>query len=306
MQTRALGLVLVCASFAAATPAHAECAPERYFGTPSGTTIPTHGSIYLFDKSYGRSMFTAGTLAVHFFGRPGVYEVVPLGDGLERLDYLSFDGGALDVTLGGDWTHALYPLSADWQREPPPRVLQYWHVLPDRYAPDDIRTGAVEIQIDQPVAAIDARWVFGDHATEWRMAPHTVEDFVNTSVVEIGDIPCGVNNLAIDEVIAGGHLELTAVRFDGSRAVIHGLPARLVESEMPRDSQGMGHALKRGLGAPRFRVLSQTPREIAQDIPADWNPFVGLDDVLGAALLGGGGLAIGCFLFLKLRRGVRV
>src|SRR5262249_11660274 len=99
-----------------------------------------------------------------------------------------------------------------------PHVLAYWHdVSPER--------DALAIQLDQPTAAVLARWTFGDTTTEWLVVPQTFADQPGVSVVALGETGCGAATLPPAQLRAGGALELVAIGVDGSRTRIAGLPA---------------------------------------------------------------------------------
>jgi hypothetical protein len=144
---------------------------------------------------------------------------------------------------------------------PAPRVLQYWHDVSPC-------SDAVMIQLDQPVAQVIARWTFAGAMDERVVTPQT-------DVVELGTTECDEPNLDMTQLAAGGHLELIAIRADGSQITVRGLPARLATAEMPQDGNGLAHALQHG------DLPSEPPPPL---VPADWNPMRGIDTALWAGL----------------------
>ncbi len=182
--------------------------------------------------------------------------------------------------------------------EPAPRVLQYWHDHATTTAP--VRD-ALMIQLAEPVAAVVARWTYAGEATEWTVVPRTDDDRPGVSVVELGDADGGSHTLEMSQLRAGGHLDLTAIRLDGSRVAIHGLPSRLATDEMPTDDVGVAHALQPAVRPP------PPPHKatVVSALPADWNPLRGLDDALGWGLGGIGLLTLGVIAAFRLRPTLR-
>jgi hypothetical protein len=86
-----------------------------------------------------------------------------------------------------------------------------------------------------------ARWTgeeSGDTAEWWVLARSWLHETDYT--LALGDVGCaGRRTLDPDDLRAGGHLELTAVRLDGSEVPIAGLPDRI--------STGLSPASKRAL-----------------------------------------------------------
>jgi hypothetical protein len=285
--------------------AGAECLPARFLGTPSGATLPRVGSIYVYDQRAGWADAETAYTAV-FRGAPGVSKVTIIGEGVERIDYVygGFGDGSLEVSLGDAWAHAVYHIDPAWRPEPAPRVLQYWRDAPNMWDEGD----AVMIQIDQPVAAVVARWTFDGVVTEWLVAPHTDEDLPGASVVELGEVTCGAQTLDMAEMHAGGHLELVGIRADGSRVAIHGLPDRIAEDQMPADSVGFHHAVTSTSQLVRHDLAPPQPPPAPPAVgalPADWNPMRGLDDALWLGAGAGGALALVFFGLFRLRPSLR-
>ena len=181
--------------------------------------------------------------------------------------------------------------------DPAPRVLQYWH---DQSVGPGAAHDALMIQLDAPVAAVVARWTFGDATTEWTVGPRTDAAHPGVSVVELGDLG-GSPTLVMRELAAGGHLDLTAIGADGARVAIRGLPARLATDEMPTDDTGLGRAL--ASVPPPTVVRAAAP--VVSPLPADWNPMRGLDDALWWALGAIGLLTLGVIAAFRLRPALR-
>lgn len=181
--------------------------------------------------------------------------------------------------------------------DPAPRVLQYWHEQSPPTAPGQ---DALMIQLDEPVAAVVARWTYAGTTTAWTVVPRTAEDRPGVTVIALGDLDGGSPTLATSELQAGGHLDLMAIDLDGSRVAIRGLPSRLSTAEMPTDHIGLGRALQPDVAGP-------PPEEAAvgSPLPADWNPMRGLDDALGWALGAIGLLTLGVIAAFRLRPTLR-
>lgn len=213
---------------ALAPAAHAECAIPRWIGTPSGTTIPEHGSLYMFDQGY------AADEPVEFAdGVPHRWEKVRISDDVVRIDYAAGLASTVAVTVR-DEPYA-YTVDAAWT--PPsraPRVLQYWHQVS---AWTCSYTDSWMIQVDQPTAAFRVRWTQGAFGGEIDAAlVGTTFEYIEParvgedgrSVIELGKHDCVPGaTLRPEALAAGGRLRLFAIRFDGSEAEVTGLPAAM-------------------------------------------------------------------------------
>jgi hypothetical protein len=166
--------------------------------------------------------YARSELSVSWRGPAGSVTQTELADYVVRIDYEGLEGSEL-VVNGVD-----YPLVRDW-RSPAraPRVIRYWH-LQNHWACSS--TDSLSIEIDQPTAAIRARWTHDGATTEWVVpawgrAP--------APVVELGKINCGGTTLPPAELRKGGRLELFAIRVDGSELPIAGLPKFIFTPMLP-------------------------------------------------------------------------
>lgn len=212
-------LVIVALLLGGIEQAEAMCAYLPRNGAAS-TSIPTRGSLYVYDGTLGSP--TEHRQEVSWRGSVGVATEVKVSDTIVRIDYEGEPGSELIVN------RVRYPLVPEW-RAPTraPRLLRYWHQL-NRWTCS--RTDSLRIEIDQPTAAIRARWTHEGKSTEWLFpAPGSA----STSELELGKINCGGTTLPPSELRTGGHLELTAIRFDGSEVPVAGLPGFIFTAMLP-------------------------------------------------------------------------
>ena len=160
--------------------------------------------------------------------RAGTATIARVADRIVRIDYEGPPGAALTVAtpFRGDGPRT-YHLAATWRAPAkPPRVLQYWHHLIEG---DCWHADSLMVQLDQATAAVRARWTFEGRTVEWLEAVHAEE---SKAVLELGNINCAATSIPPDELAAGGHLELVAIRLDGSEVEIRGLPSRISTREL--------------------------------------------------------------------------
>lgn len=234
-------LVAALASLAFAPAAHAECGIRQWYGTPSGTTIPEHGSLYIFADEY-RGDPTQKSDVVFSDGVPHRWEMTRVDDNLVRVDYAA--GLATTVTAGIGWDDKMtYSIDPTWKAPAQaPRVIQYWHNASEwtcSYADSWM------IQIDQPTAAFRVRFTKLDdigNTIEYIEPAQSGED--GRSVLEIGKHDCiGAPSISPDVLAAGGVLELVAIRFDGSEVAVTGLPTMMKTSDLRTSSGGIHDAI---------------------------------------------------------------
>lgn len=228
-------LVTAVATLSLAPSAHAECAKPKWIGTPTGTTIPEHGSLYIFEEDYRGDSFAHMEKIEFSDGVPHRWETTRISDRVVRVDYAA--GLASTVTAGIRWDSVTYSIDPAW-RAPAhaPRVLQYWHHASEwacSYADSWL------VQVDQPTAAFRVVFTPNDDISmpvEYIEPAQTGAD--GRSVLEIGKHDCVSSTKISPETLArGGVLELYAIRFDGSEVAVTGLPATMKTSEM-RTSSG--------------------------------------------------------------------
>lgn len=204
-------------TLALAPAAHADCAIPTWIGTPDGTTLPPHGTLYIYDDR---------------------------SDAPDRVVRHEYDAGlstTIDVKVG--WETMTYPIDARWK--PPadaPRVIQYWHHASEwtcSYADSWM------IQVDQPTAAFRIRWTnIDDIGTTLEYIEPAKTGAGGRSVVEIGKHDCiGQMKITPEQLAAGGFLELVAIRVDGSEVEVAGLPDLMKTSEMRTSEGGVAEAI---------------------------------------------------------------
>ena len=254
MKQLAWGVVFVIAAVPAR--ADAECGTPRWFGVADGTTLPVQGSVYVHHEAMRWEDDRLPEPVFRWVGAASTLSIEKASAVVVRVDYdapHAFGAQLLsdpddywdtpNVTFDRAWTA---PATA-------PRVVQYWH---DVSAWTCSETNSVNIQLDQPVAAVRARWTYKGETHEWIEAPRSTEP--TKSVIEIGKFNCGSTTVDPAELAGGGHLELIAIRADRSEVAITGLPVVLSTKEMPSDeSDRTMHMLP--VVAAAAPALAETP-----------------------------------------------
>lgn len=235
MKLAPVGLAVALLSIAAAR-AEADCGNPHWVGTPTGTSIPSTGSLYLFDGS------VVDSDELKSRGGP-IVKQTKVGPGVVKLDYVT---KADELELKDDFDPTLLNVNPTWK--PPaasPRVIQYWHQVSEWTCSS---TDAVLIQIDQPTAAFRVVWQPKNQAARQFVFPARTADN-NISVLQLGKLDC-VSEPTIDpaELATGGRLMLFAIRFDGSEVAVTGLPATLSTGTMPTTADGISRAIGFPLG----------------------------------------------------------
>lgn len=234
-------LVAALASLALAPAAHAECAIPKWIGTPSGTTLPEHGSLYIFDEGYRPSAYADEETVQFSDGVPHRWVETRVSDNVVRVDYAA--GLASTVTAGIRWDKMTYAIDPAWRAPAQaPRVVQYWHHQSEWSCS---HSDSWMFQIDQPTAAFRVVFTRLDdigHSIEYIEPAQVGED--GRSVLEIGKHDCVAQATIAPETLAeGGILELYAIRFDGTEARVTGLPDMLKTSEMRTSDGGIYDAI---------------------------------------------------------------
>ena len=220
----------------AAAEARADCAIREWFGTPDGTKLPPSGVLFIHDEMLGYND-DAPSVEHRWIGQPGHLTVHRVEDAIARIEYVGFAGSTLVIKNRRD-EEVKYPLVEEWSPYPrSPRVLTYWHQEMEWTCS---WADSLIVQIDQPVAAIRARWSYEGRAVEWIEATQTERTKI---VVELGKINCGGTTIQPDQLREGGELELFAIRFDGSEVAIRGMPKWISLAKMPTINAGVEGAL---------------------------------------------------------------
>ncbi len=215
-------LVVTVAATTTAGRADAMCGEPAWVGSTPGTTIPAHGSLYVYGEALDYDSHT-------HVGGPIVRET-RISHTLARLDY-DTDARELRVHAGWEDVYAFY-VDPHWAAPKfAPRVVQAWHHASHWTCSS---TDSVSFQLDQPTAAVRVVWsYFGAPAREWivptQLATSPRGWLLN--VLELGKINCGGTTIPPEELAVGGELTLYAIRFDGSEVHVDGLPARLSSAD---------------------------------------------------------------------------
>jgi hypothetical protein len=145
-----------------------------------------------------------------------------------RIDYVGAEGSQLSFrNRYGEETYT-YKLAAEWTAPTKePRVLQYWHHVSEWECSS---SDELSIQLDQPTAAVRARWTINGRTVEYVEAARTDG---TKAVVSFGKVDCGGTSIPPAQLADGGELELYAIRLDGSEVRISNMPRRVATSEMP-------------------------------------------------------------------------
>jgi hypothetical protein len=234
-------LAAVLLTLALAPAAHAECARPTWIGTPTGSVLPEHGSLYIYDSGYSYNAYSDLKETVFSDGVPHRWAETRVSDDILRVDYAA--GLATTMQVGVGWAPVTYTIDPMWKAPADaPRVLQYWHQVSEWTCS---RTDSVMIQIDQPTAAFRVRWTNLDDIGSTREYIEPAQTGDNgRSVLELGKHNCiGEMHIRPEELAAGGVLELVAIRFDGSEVAVTGLPEMIDTSEMRTSDGGIEEAI---------------------------------------------------------------
>jgi hypothetical protein len=226
-----LGVLLACAE------AHADCAVPQWLGTPTGTDVPTRGVLFLHDESLRWSDDAQPVVEITWKGS-GSTTISRVEDSVARIEYEGSPGAELTIAPGYyDDSRATYRLGADWRApSAAPRVLQYWHHQTEWTCS---WADTLMIQLDQPAAAVRARWIYYGRAVDYIEALRSDD---TKSALALGKIDCGGTSIPPDQLARGGELELYAIRHDGSEVRVLGLPRRISSTELPSREDGLGGA----------------------------------------------------------------
>lgn len=224
------GLLAACALASLTQTADADCGNPHWVGTPTGASIPTSGSLYLFDG------YMTDNDELKPRGGP-IKRETKVGPGVIKLDYVTT---ADELELAAD-EPTLLNVNPAWK--PPaaaPRVIQYWHQVS---AWTCSSSDLVWLQIDQPTAAFRVVWEARNRPARQFVFPARTGDN-HISVLPLGKLNC-VSEPIIDpaELAAGGRLTLFAIRYDGSEVAVTGLPEILTTRAMPTTEDGIERAI---------------------------------------------------------------
>ncbi len=239
MRVLALSGIVVGTLLTSAASADAKCGTPRWLGAASGTSVPSAGTLYLHDESLawdGPVDIDPSWLAVQWEHGEGTVHVVRGEGAIATIEYEGPPGATLKIHGGYDSADLV--LAEDWQAPAKaPRVLQYWHHA-SRWTCSS--SDSLMIQIDQPTAAVRVRWHVNGHAVDYIEATRNEE---TKSVLELGKINCGGENVPLEQLYDGVGIELYAIRFDGTEVRIEGMPERISLRELESVEGHMDHAM---------------------------------------------------------------
>ncbi|NVB77224.1 MAG: hypothetical protein HOV81_02410 [Kofleriaceae bacterium] len=261
---------------AAAGSADADCAIPQWVGTATGTKVPLRGTLFVHDESLGWNEDAPPELDVGWSGTVFT-QITRVERAVARIDYVGSEGSEISFkNRYGDETYT-YKLDADWVAPTKkPRVLQYWHHVFEWTCSS---SDELMIQLDQPTAAVRARWTINGHTVEYVEAARTDG---TKAVVSFGKTNCGGASIPPEQLADGGEIELYAIRLDGSEVRIPNMPRRVTTSEMPAREDNFEDA---------FTIVTQKKSAHVDRAPASkW---------VGAAVLAL--LALGGVLGMRLR-----
>lgn len=241
MRALAISGILVGAVLTtAAATAEADCAPAGWFGASHDTTVPTRGTVYLHEESLAWDLpgdIDPSWLKLQWENGEGTARLVRSEGAVAVVEYEGPSGSTLKLLDRWDEPTALQLVSG-WQ--PParaPRVLQYWHTTESWTCSS---TDSLMIQLDQPATAVRVRWHVNGHAVDYLEA--TRNDGTKT-VLELGKINCGRENVPLEQLYDGVGIELYAIRHDGSEVKVEGMPSHIRLADLEGTGGGMDQAL---------------------------------------------------------------
>ncbi|MDB4961179.1 MAG: hypothetical protein JWP01_1178 [Myxococcales bacterium] len=211
----------------------ADCGIPVWLGTAEQTALPVRGSVFVHHESlrYADASDPLPQPGVRWVGEAAsIVRVEKVSDVVVRIDYDAPHtfAAVLYASSNDEWGPTHVTFDPGWTAPTtPPRVIQYWHEVSSWTCSS---TDSLKLQVDQPTAAFRVRWTHDGKTREWIEAGRTWND--RTSL-ELGKINCGSETVDPAELAAGGHLELIAIRSDGSEVAVTGLPETISTREMP-------------------------------------------------------------------------
>ncbi len=241
MRALALSGIVVGVLLIATQDARASCGIPTWVGTPDATHVPTSGVVYLHDEALGWDSVPEPIedfLQVEWVGGSGAtIHVRRVERTVASIEYDGPAGSRLRVYDRYDTVRAEYVLDAAWQASPqPPRVLQYWREQSEWTCS---WSDSLMIQIDQPTAAVRVRWTVNGHSVDYIEA---LQIDGPKAALELGKINCGGENMPLEQLLAGGEMELFAIRLDGSEVPIQGMPRRVALADLSGIEGHLAHA----------------------------------------------------------------
>lgn len=215
-------------------------------GNAHGAHVPPRGVLYIHDEVMGWDSVPEGVedfLKVQWVGVSGVewagvrgpsIHVTRVGTSIASIEYEGPAGSGLRVFDRDDVLRAEYVLDADWQApKQAPRVVQSRR---NQHQWTCSWSDSLMLELDQPMAAVRMRWLTHGGEVDYIEA-------LQGETLELGKINCGGENMPLDQLIAGGVIELFAIRLDGSEVPIIGLPRWIALGDFEPESRGGGNVL---------------------------------------------------------------
>lgn len=267
--------------------ADAECGIPHWFGAADGSALPARGSIYVHHEMmrFGDASDAPPQPLIRWIGASSTVSVEKVSDVVIRIDYDAPHAFGAELQTDPEDYYESTHVTFDPRWTAPataPRVISYWH---DKTSWTCSSSDVLRIQVDQPTAAFRLRWTFAGETREWIEAGRTSDD---ATLLELGKIDCGSKTVDPEELAAGGHLEVIAIRSDRSEITVTGLPSRISTADMPT-MQGF-HGL----------AMMQTPADLIESHPlSSVGPAESPTRTLGIIVLGI--LALGGLLAIRYR-----
>lgn len=266
MRVLAASGIIVGTLLTAAATADADCVPANWHGASSGARVPTRGTVYVHEETLGWDLpgdIDASWIQFQWENGEGTARLVRSEGAVAVVEYEGPPGSTLKLLDRWDEATDLQ-LVDSWQ--PParaPRVLQYWHSTASWTCSS---TDSLMVQLDQPVTAVRVRWHVNGHAVDYLEA---TRNNGTKTVLELGKINCGGENVPLEQLYDGVGLELYAIRFDGSEVKIEGMPSRMELGDLEGTDGGMEQALT--IVATQETSAAQQATRPAQRPPAsEW------------------------------------
>ncbi|MCW5803720.1 MAG: hypothetical protein KIT31_15155 [Deltaproteobacteria bacterium] len=201
----AVVVAFLVVAFAAPGRARADCGPFAWVSAPEGS-IPRRGMVFVHGHDAPE---------IRWVGAPGRTTVHEVGRDVRRIDYESFSADGLVIDRVN-----LEP-SHDWRPKPvPPSVVSIDH---SRGTWSCSSWDTVKISINQAVAGFRIVWFYEGRRDEWFEAAR-LSDGGSGSMLFLGSRNCGDRLIDEAELHDGGHLELYAIRFDGTEVRVLAIP----------------------------------------------------------------------------------
>jgi hypothetical protein len=222
-------LLVAATMLASAARAEATCAPQFWVGTPDGSSIPSSGALYVFSNArtltgdYFDGISVRAQPAITWVGTTGTAQQTEVSPNVIRVSYRGEPGS--ELLIGGEFGTARFKITDSWRAPATaPTVHKIEHVDTGGGCPSQ---NVLNFTLDQVSAAIRVRWTVEDATSEWVLP-------AKNALVSIGRRSCGGSTVPQHQLEVGGHLELTAIRVDGSEIAVRGVPSVISFNDAPK------------------------------------------------------------------------